>query len=129
MQDDLHLKLLERAKADLNATHVDMDNGNICFHAQQSIKNSIKAALIFENIEPLYTNDLYKIVKLLPSYWKITPTLCDYDRISTWYLTGKDPDQPIQDDKDSSYGQECSEKIYNLVETRINCNVRNVKRK
>ena len=71
------------AKAAVFSKEISIENS--CFHAQQAIEKTLKAAVIFDNKEIIHTHDLKKLADALVPKWNIKRFSCDWDKISGNY--------------------------------------------
>ena len=84
------LRWLEYARRDFRGARNQMaaeppEPSLACGHAQQGAEKSLKAALVFEGIDPPpRTHDLVKLRGLLPADWAIPGTDSNLERISEW---------------------------------------------
>lgn len=77
----------ELARAQNCASVLDADGA--CYNSQQSIENTLKAALVFENINPPHVHDLEALYNLLPSDWSVKNAPHDLERISEWNIAAR----------------------------------------
>lgn len=126
MNDDAVNGWLKKADNELNraqncASGLDVDGA--CYNSQQSIEKALKAALVFENINPPYVHDLENLCDLLPDGWSVKSTPYNLERISVWNVTTR---YPIEDDgetldgDDVSYGLSAAQDICNSIKNEIN---------
>ena len=115
----VYLEHLNMAKEDIDNLQHTKSKNSICFYAHQTIKDAINATLIFENIEPPYTDDLTILINLIPDKCKLKSIQCDYSRINKWYLSGRYPKKDIINNDDATYGTALSKKIYEVVKKEI----------
>lgn len=118
MNEKSYHRWMTSAKEDLDVCSI-VDVNNKCYHAQQTIKKVLYSALIFTNIEPPYTNDLKKLVDLVPDFWKLKTIKCDFDKISQWYKSSRYPGYSKLYKNDADYGVDMAEKFYNSVKLDV----------
>lgn len=81
---------LRFAREDLDAAWVAVDTRRMalrhaCFHAQQAAEKAIKAALIWEGVEPPRLHGLGSLVQMLPSDWSDLLELdVDLTQLTVW---------------------------------------------
>jgi len=68
-------KWMQNARADMAIARIELPPGGmyeqLCFHAQQAAEKSIKAVLLFLNIEFTFTHNLQMLLDLVPSHISI----------------------------------------------------------
>lgn len=125
MNDDAVEGWLKKAENELSraqncASSSDVDGA--CYNSQQSIEKALKAALVFENINPPYVHDLENLCDLLPDGWSVKKTPYDLERISVWNVTTR---YPIEGDgealglDDASYGLSAAQDICSSIKNEI----------
>jgi HEPN domain-containing protein len=86
---------LRYAKADLALAQVPLPAGGLyallCFHAQQAVEKSLKAALIHHSIEPPRTHNLERLIDLLPSSIPRTRALIQSARLTVFATSARYP--------------------------------------
>ena len=84
---------LSRARTDLALATVvlqkgpDMDPWACCFHAQQAAEKALKAVLVAQGTEPLYTHDLGALAAVMPDDLSLDVGGDDLGDLTT-YATG-----------------------------------------
>ena len=125
MNDDAVNGWLKKADNELSraqncAGSLDIDG--VCYNAQQSIEKALKAALVFENINPPYVHDLENLCDLLPDGWSVKNMPYDLERISVWNVTARYPtedDGEALDGDDASYGLVAAQDICNSIKSEL----------
>lgn len=80
-------------------------------------REGLKAALVFENINPPHVHDLEALCNLLPSGWSVKNAPHDLERISEWNIAARYP--PESDDDDASYGLSAAQDICSSIKNDI----------
>src|SRR3990172_3596639 len=87
---------IEYAESDLRAAQALLEcreffPRQICFHAQQSAEKSIKAILVFEEVDFPKKHDLDYLRDLIPEGWKFKETFPDLAELSIWAVESRYP--------------------------------------
>ena len=61
----------------------------IAFHAQQAADKALKAALVFEGIDPPRTHSLNELRNLLPVSWRVRSEYPELGPLSLWATEGR----------------------------------------
>jgi HEPN domain-containing protein len=62
-----------------------------CFHAQQAAEKALKAALVFEQIEPPRTHNLDAVRDCLPPAWRVHANHPSLGRLTAWAVESRYP--------------------------------------
>jgi len=84
------------AETDLGAAHTLLDSGEffprqICFLAQQCAEKSIKAVLVFEEVDFPKNHDLDRLRDLVPDGWNFKETFPDLAELTIWAVESRYP--------------------------------------
>lgn len=103
------------------ASGLDVDGA--CYNSQQSTEKALKAALVFENINPPYVHHLENLCDLLPDGWSVKNMSYNLERTSVWNVAERYPiedDSEALDGDDASYGLSAAQDICNSIKNEIN---------
>lgn len=94
-------QLMHRANGDIRTAEATLalDPPELqvaCYHVQQAIEKTIKAALMVDRIPYPFTHELQQLLPLVPIAWDIDGIIDDPKELSTWatyprYMTIKEP--------------------------------------
>ena len=84
------------AKSDLDAAQTLLEKGEffprqICFLAQQAGEKSLKAILIFLDLQFPKTHDLDRLRELIPEGWKVKEKFPELYALSVWAIESRYP--------------------------------------
>ena len=79
--DNLVLKWLSNAHSDLLIAGIELPEGalyeQLCFHTQQAAEKSLKALLLYLNIDFPFTHNIGLLISFLPTTMQSIPELCN----------------------------------------------------
>ena len=116
---------LEYAQKDLGAAHVLLKSAEffprqICFLAQQAAEKSIKAILVFTEVEFSKTHDLDRLRDLIPSDWKFKELFPDLAELTIWSVESRYPgDSPDAFEKEAQETLHLAESVFNSAKTEL----------
>ena len=111
-----------KAENDVNAAiifHKKKDFDNSCFHSQQAIEKTLKAAVMFDNKKIIHTHDLGRLVDALASKWHIKKFSCNWDKISEWYTIASYIQSIKLTVSDAEYGIKVSQEILSRFKEQV----------
>ncbi len=86
---------IRHAKSDLDLSDIEKPEcvlwENLCFHAQQAAEKSLKALLIFKNIEIPRTHNLRILLDLIPADMNVPEDVEDAAILSDYAVTSRYP--------------------------------------
>ena len=86
---------VRHAKSDLDLATVEKPDDvlweNLCFHAQQAAEKSLKALLVFKNIEFPWTHNLRILLDLIPADMSVPEDVEDAAMLSDYAVTSRYP--------------------------------------
>jgi len=87
---------LNYAKTDLHAASALLDSSGffprqICFFAQQCAEKTIKAILVFEEVNFPKSHDLDRLRDLIPDGWKFKEKFPDLAELTIWAIESRYP--------------------------------------
>ena len=121
---------LEKAEHDLiNAKHTltlleNCPYDTICFHAQQCVEKSIKALLVFIEVDFKRIHDLTELLVLLPEEMQNKISMMELSILNDYAVDVRYPgiEEPLTREE-AIEAAEIAEKIFNLIKTKINSEV------
>ena len=87
---------LDYAEKDMRAAHTLLDSGEffprqICFLAEQCAEKSIKAILVFEEVDFPKHHDLDRLRDFIPDGWKFKELFPDLAELTIWAVESRYP--------------------------------------
>ena len=96
MNKDDAQRWLEYAEKDLGAAHTLLESKEffprqICFLAQQAAEKSVKAILVFAEVNFPKTHDLDRLRDLIPDGWRFKEQFPDLAELTIWSVESRYP--------------------------------------
>lgn len=116
---------LSYAREDVQAAEVIIEHPTIafrhvCWLSQQAVEKSLKAALIFLQVEFPRTHDLDILRNLLPGEWEANRVSADLAEMTEWAVESRYPgDWPAATEKDAQAAYNLAEKILGAIEADL----------
>ncbi len=87
---------LDYAEKDMRAAYALLDSGEffprqVCFLAQQCAEKSIKAILVFEEVDFPKNHDLDRLRDLIPAGWKFKELFPELAELTIWAVESRYP--------------------------------------
>ncbi len=102
---------LRFAREDLSAAECTVERREVprhaCFLSQQAAEKTVKAALVFLQVEFPYRHDLGLLRTYLPDGWLLKENPADLDDLSQWAVEARYPGSPreaSEDDAETAVG-------------------------
>jgi HEPN domain-containing protein len=116
---------LEYAEKDLGAAHTLLESGEffprqICFLAQQAAEKSIKAILVFAEVDFPKTHDLDRLRDLIPAGWKFKELFPDLAELTIWSVESRYPgDTPDVVEREAREIFHLAESVFHSVKAEL----------
>lgn len=89
---------------------------HVCWLSQQAAEKSIKAALVFSQIDFPYSHDLDLLRNILPKTWQVKTKCFDLAELTEWAIESRYPgDWPDATVEDAQCALKQAESIYSLI--------------
>jgi HEPN domain-containing protein len=113
------------AETDLRAAYALLESGDffprqICFLAQQCGEKSIKAVLIYEEVNFPKHHDLDRLRDLVPKGWKVKEKFPDLAELTIWAVESRYPgDMPDVVEQEARETLYLAEAVFNAVSAEL----------
>lgn len=125
MNKDDARRWLEYAEKDLSAARILLESAEffprqICFLAQQAAEKSVKAILVFAEVNFPKTHDLDRLRDLIPIDWKFKEQFPDLAELTIWSVESRYPgDMPDVVEWEAREVFHLAESVFHSVETEL----------
>jgi len=113
------------AETDLRAAHTLLDSEEfflrqICFFAQQCAEKSLKAILVFEEVNFPKNHDLDRLRDLIPDGWQVKETFPDLAELTIWAVESRYPgDAPDVVEHEARETLRLAESVFEAVKAEL----------
>ncbi|MBI5294445.1 MAG: HEPN domain-containing protein [Chloroflexi bacterium] len=119
-------KWLDYAAKDLHAAHTLFESGEffprqISFLAQQCAEKSVKAVLVFEQVNFPKSHDLDRLRDLIPEGWEFKEAFPDLAELTIWAVESRYPgDTPDVTENEAQETLALAESVFDTIRTELN---------
>jgi HEPN domain-containing protein len=116
---------LEYAQSDMKAAQALLQNPDhfprqVCFLAQQVAEKSLRAVLVFQELEYPFTHDLDRLRESLPAGWRVKVEFPHLYSLSIWAVESRYPgDLPPVVEGDARQALELAGSVYKTIAEEI----------